>query len=78
MRRNGKLFKSVVQSIIMKRPFYKKQTAINWVRRHKFKVPKEIYTTSTSFRFRQVPPQRFEKLKTLKITKNISFVIELK
>lgn len=65
---------SEVQSIIFKKDNYSLGDALKFLRENNFRAIK-IHETQQSYRFRLKDPSKFNKFRTKKIAKGLSFVI---
>lgn len=65
-----------VQTLILSKNFFNQREAKNWISRHDFRISK-IDETSESWRFRQQPPNWFEKesFRTIRLRSGVQAVI---
>lgn len=65
-----------VQTLVLSKTFFNQREAKNWIGRHDFRISK-IDETTNSWRFRQQPPEWFEKrsFRTIRLRPGVQAVI---
>lgn len=66
---------SEVQAILFDRNYWLPSEAEGWINLHNYRPIKAMHTSKNYYRFRIQNPDKFKRLRTLKIGNYISFIV---